>query len=185
MVMKNYTVAVLRTERTAFDIKAETPEAARDNYLSGGDETGSETVSIAVERIEGPGFLWAALAAEATELQNLVADANRASFGDSNDDEIEKLRDALEAALARWPEVDKTEGSENPDDDEDDDEDDEETELPEVPADFPIKGLTGETMKTASPPVTCNACGRSWDDDVSTSYTPAPSGRCPFEAFHA
>jgi hypothetical protein len=24
----------------------------------------------------------------------------------------------------------------------------------------------------------------SWDDSIPTSYTPAPSGRCPFEYFH-
>lgn len=33
--------------------------------------------------------------------------------------------------------------------------------------------------------VTCGACGLSWDDGIGTSYTPAPSGRCPFEYFHA
>lgn len=32
--------------------------------------------------------------------------------------------------------------------------------------------------------VTCGECGRSWDDAVVTSMTPAPSARCPFEAFH-
>ena len=29
--------------------------------------------------------------------------------------------------------------------------------------------------------VTCGACGRSWDDSIPTSMTPAPSARCPFE----
>jgi hypothetical protein len=29
--------------------------------------------------------------------------------------------------------------------------------------------------------VTCGNCGRSWDDTISTEWTPAPSGRCPFE----
>mgnify|MGYP007044121884 CR=1 FL=1 len=28
---------------------------------------------------------------------------------------------------------------------------------------------------------TCGECGRSWDDSIPTSMTPAPSGRCPFE----
>jgi formylmethanofuran dehydrogenase subunit E len=28
---------------------------------------------------------------------------------------------------------------------------------------------------------TCQTCGRSWDDTKSTSMTPTPSGRCPFE----
>lgn len=34
--------------------------------------------------------------------------------------------------------------------------------------------------------MTCGdpSCGRSWDDTVSTGVTPAPSGRCPFEAEH-
>lgn len=27
----------------------------------------------------------------------------------------------------------------------------------------------------------CNACGRSWDDTLITSMTPAPAARCPFE----
>lgn len=30
----------------------------------------------------------------------------------------------------------------------------------------------------------CGACGRAWDDSVSTSRTPTPSSRCPFEADH-
>lgn len=32
--------------------------------------------------------------------------------------------------------------------------------------------------------VTCNTCGRTWDDGMSTELTPAPSGRCPFEYMH-
>lgn len=28
---------------------------------------------------------------------------------------------------------------------------------------------------------TCGNCGRSWDDTLSTTWTPAPAGRCPFE----
>jgi hypothetical protein len=31
---------------------------------------------------------------------------------------------------------------------------------------------------------TCGTCGLSWDDDASTTLTPVPSGRCPFESFH-
>ena len=31
---------------------------------------------------------------------------------------------------------------------------------------------------------TCGTCNRSWDDTVSTSMTPVPSGRCPFEYEH-
>lgn len=29
--------------------------------------------------------------------------------------------------------------------------------------------------------VTCGRSGRSWDDAVVTSVTPAPAARCPFE----
>lgn len=31
----------------------------------------------------------------------------------------------------------------------------------------------------------CGTCGAAWDDSVSTSLTPVPAGRCPFEADHA
>ena len=31
---------------------------------------------------------------------------------------------------------------------------------------------------------TCGTCGRTWNDAAQTEYTPAPSGRCPFEYFH-
>lgn len=30
----------------------------------------------------------------------------------------------------------------------------------------------------------CLSCGRAWDDDKPTTWTPAPSGRCPFEYWH-
>jgi hypothetical protein len=30
----------------------------------------------------------------------------------------------------------------------------------------------------------CGHCGAAWDDTVSTAWTPAPSGRCPFEYDH-
>ena len=51
-----------------------------------------------------------------------------------------------------------------------------------VPADFPVKPL----RRGENPPgkTTCGTCGRSWDDDICTEWTPAPSGRCPFEYFH-
>ena len=32
--------------------------------------------------------------------------------------------------------------------------------------------------------VTCGGCNRTWDDAVVTSWTPAPSARCPFEYDH-
>lgn len=51
-----------------------------------------------------------------------------------------------------------------------------------VPADFPVRPITtGQLPRTAC---TCGTCHLSWDDAIATSYTPAPSGRCPFEAFH-
>ncbi len=31
---------------------------------------------------------------------------------------------------------------------------------------------------------TCGTCGRSWDDTLSTSVTPTPAARCPFEYQH-
>lgn len=31
---------------------------------------------------------------------------------------------------------------------------------------------------------TCGHCGRSWNDAASTSITPTPGGRCPFESMH-
>lgn len=31
---------------------------------------------------------------------------------------------------------------------------------------------------------TCGTCGASWDDSVGTAWTPAPAGRCPWEAEH-
>jgi hypothetical protein len=33
-------------------------------------------------------------------------------------------------------------------------------------------------------PTTCGTCGRTWDDSVSTMWTPVPSARCPFEYKH-
>jgi len=52
----------------------------------------------------------------------------------------------------------------------------------EIPADFPVKVLDDDD--TTPGRATCGTCGRSWDDTVSTSRTPTPGGRCPFEAFH-
>lgn len=52
----------------------------------------------------------------------------------------------------------------------------------ELGIEFPVVAL-GPNDK-AEDRATCGTCGRSWDDAVVTSYTPAPSGRCPFETFH-
>ncbi len=51
-----------------------------------------------------------------------------------------------------------------------------------IPANFPVKVL--RPGQRAKDKVTCGTCGRSWDDAISTSMTPTPSGRCPFEHFH-
>lgn len=54
-----------------------------------------------------------------------------------------------------------------------------------VPLDFPVIPLTTrEEKESATDLVTCGNCKRSWDDAVPTSWTPAPSARCPFEYFH-
>lgn len=58
------------------------------------------------------------------------------------------------------------------------------SETTEVPTDFPVKVLSPEQVATAKDPATCGTCQRTWDDAVPTSRTPAPSGRCPFEAWH-
>jgi len=51
-----------------------------------------------------------------------------------------------------------------------------------IPKDFPVQPLKpGEEVEGK---MTCGTCGLSWDDDKSTSITPVPSGRCPFEQFH-
>lgn len=52
----------------------------------------------------------------------------------------------------------------------------------DIPADFPVRPLRPGDV--AQDRATDNACGLSWDDAVGTTWTPAPSGRCPFEYFH-
>lgn len=40
-------------------------------------------------------------------------------------------------------------------------------------------------LHPANPRATvCGTCRRGWDDTVSTSVTPTPSGRCPWEDEH-
>lgn len=54
--------------------------------------------------------------------------------------------------------------------------------LKDIPRSFAVRPLRkGQTAKDRC---TCGTCGLSWDDGISTSWTPAPSGRCPFEYFH-
>ena len=55
--------------------------------------------------------------------------------------------------------------------------------LKRIPRDFPVRPLRRSTKRPGQ--TTCGACRLSWDDDIPTSYTPTPSARCPFEAFHA
>jgi hypothetical protein len=52
-----------------------------------------------------------------------------------------------------------------------------------IPSDFEVQPIDPKDPN-AKDPATCGTCGLSWDDGVSTSWTPAPSGRCPFEYFH-
>jgi hypothetical protein len=51
-----------------------------------------------------------------------------------------------------------------------------------IPRSWPVQPL--RPGQVARDPVTCGTCGLSWDDAKTTSMTPAPSGRCPFESFH-
>lgn len=52
----------------------------------------------------------------------------------------------------------------------------------DIPPEFPVQPIGPEDE--AKDPVTCGHCHLTWDDAIPTSYTPAPSGRCPFEHFH-
>lgn len=51
-----------------------------------------------------------------------------------------------------------------------------------IPIDFPVQPLSPDDDCDGR--TSCGHCNLSWDDDKSTSYTPVPSGRCPFEYFH-
>ena len=61
-----------------------------------------------------------------------------------------------------------------------------------IPGDFPVQPLAEEDDEDDEegddPPAwdrkTCGHCNLSWDDSASTTWTPAPAGRCPFEYFH-
>jgi len=53
---------------------------------------------------------------------------------------------------------------------------------PRIPKDYEVQPLKpGQPAKARA---TCGTCGLSWDDAISTSMTPVPGGRCPFEYFH-
>ena len=47
-----------------------------------------------------------------------------------------------------------------------------------------LKGAELADARRMGTAVTCGTCGRSWDDSISTSVTPVPAGRCPWEADH-
>ena len=49
-----------------------------------------------------------------------------------------------------------------------------------IPEDYPVQPVPENTPGATR----CYECGLSWKDWISTSMTPVPSGRCPFEAFH-
>lgn len=61
-----------------------------------------------------------------------------------------------------------------------------------IPADWPVQPIPRDmrdnfdiilgrwTVRVA----TCGECTTSWNDAETTSMTPTPAGRCPFESFH-
>lgn len=57
--------------------------------------------------------------------------------------------------------------------------------MKKIPADFPVRPLSRAQAAKNPNACTCGTCGRSWDDSIATSWTPTPSGRCPFEYYHA
>ena len=55
--------------------------------------------------------------------------------------------------------------------------------LPNVPEDWPVQPFYDDEKPSCFS--TCGTCKRRWDNGVSTSITPTPGGRCPFESYHA
>jgi len=53
-----------------------------------------------------------------------------------------------------------------------------------VPAEFTVRPWIGPADRAPADVATCGTCGLSWDDSIGTEWTPAPSGRCPFESLH-
>lgn len=56
-----------------------------------------------------------------------------------------------------------------------------------IPADWPVQPIAfrdEEAVKAGHVVARCGDCGLCWDDSEVTGMTPAPAGRCPFEAFH-
>lgn len=61
--------------------------------------------------------------------------------------------------------------------------------LPAVPADWPVQPIEFmsdeyHAARADGALAQCGTCSRMWNDAESTSMTPAPAGRCPFENFH-
>jgi hypothetical protein len=56
--------------------------------------------------------------------------------------------------------------------------------LKDIPKDFEVRPLRKRDLHKATSPSRCGTCELSWDDAIITSWTPAPSARCPFEYFH-
>ena len=50
-----------------------------------------------------------------------------------------------------------------------------------IAAGTPQHDENGKVIENIS---TCGTCGRRWNDAMITGWTPAPSGRCPFEYWH-
>jgi hypothetical protein len=82
----------------------------------------------------------------------------------------------VDAARARFNEINEAYSAWVEAEDEDED-------IPAVPADFDVRPLADDEHPAGR--TTCGTCGLSWDDEVSTTRTPVPAGRCPFEDFHA
>ena len=58
--------------------------------------------------------------------------------------------------------------------------------LEAIPEDFSVQPLTEQAeIEAATDPMMDAQCGLWWDDAIPTTYTPTPTARCPFEAFHA
>ncbi len=53
-----------------------------------------------------------------------------------------------------------------------------------IPADYPVQPIRRPRKGKQASFSTCGYCGLSWDDDLITSITPTPAGRCAFEPFH-
>ena len=51
-----------------------------------------------------------------------------------------------------------------------------------IPKDFPVQPI--HTDRNGENIARCGHCGLSWNDSITTAWTPAPSARCPFEYFH-